>query len=68
MAFQRIKLNESKKSKKKILMIGTWNLRLGIQDNFKKNDIIDALIKTNADIIGVQETGAREDIAEVYKE
>jgi len=65
---KQIKSKKSKKFNKKSLQIGTWNIRLGIHDQLKINDIIDALVKTKADILGIQETGAREDIFEYYNE
>ena len=48
--------------------MGTWNIHLGIHNDLKKDDIIEALKKVNADIIGIQETGAREDVSQIYKD
>mgnify|MGYP000202054843 CR=1 FL=1 len=56
----RTKAILKRKKRKNSINIGTWNIRLGIEQLQKRHAIIQTLERRNADIVCVQESGHHE--------
>lgn len=59
---QSVVRNKAILKRKNTLNIGTWNIRLGIEQTNKREAIIKNIERRNADIVCIQESGCHEDL------